>query len=121
MAKTNDILHNLKYSDAEQKRVFCSMPKVAERKLHSVEYYFDIIHTVNDNQIEDYRRRFNQDGYNCLPFPIDDVKEGVELCKEMCANLGIEFTADHENILNNKNKGNGRIYLTIIERPIYIG
>ena len=120
MLTKNDILRQLEYKDAPEKEVHLAVPTVRKQVATSVKYYFDIIHTEYQNKIDDYCKRVESQGDNCLPFQIDTNDEGIQLCKELCAEWEIEFTKFNENTLRDK-KGKGKAYLIIIERPIWLG
>jgi len=119
----NDILRGTKAKDVPVTSIYTTRISQRIAQPISVQYYFDILKANDpqpiDSQILSIKQTYESSEDDIyLPYPVDDMNEAVDLCKKLCQQFGIPFTADNERDLRGKTNSN-RIYLLVIERITY--
>ena len=121
----NDILRGLNKTNVENRTINCQNVAAREYSMYAVKYFFDIIdiggHVPFETILGNIKRSYiGSENDHYLPYPIDNVNEGIALCRQLCEHFDISFTENDENEL--RRKANTEMgYLLIIEREIYIG
>ena len=118
-----DILKHLNYTKIPDKILQTELTDDRKSTPIAVDYIFDIApygtvstETVRANIYREYGLR---DSDNSCSYHIDDVNDGIALCKELAAELGLNFTQEIASHLRNR-AGNGNSFLLfILERPLY--
>jgi hypothetical protein len=126
MALTSkEIIAHLKYPDAEPLTVTFDKMKQREIQVVGTNFYFEIVNcgpvppeTVKYNVMRELGIE-DTDGFHLST--IEEIEDGIDLCREVCQQLGLPFSDEDANTLRKKVKKNGTLLLFIIERPVAKG
>ncbi|MCF8451520.1 MAG: hypothetical protein K9G49_16730 [Taibaiella sp.] len=131
MVTLNDIQKGLAHIDLANKSAQFSgrIDRIQERNIElvGVDYFFNIIDTAiaypQQTWFNQLRDNAATRGDTILPFLIEDMQHGIDLCRDFCADNNLPFTQGDEANLRNevKNLDSNGLYLIIHVRPIQKG
>lgn len=120
-----EIIAHLKYPDAKPLGATFDKMKQREIQVIGTNLYFEIVNcgpvpvdTVKYNVMQELGIE-DTDGFHLST--IEEIEDGIELCREICQKLNLPFSDEDANTLRKKVKNNGTLLLFIVERPVVKG